>query len=108
MVTPAIGPSKGGYPGLLLIMATAAAPCVDPKMARLIRSQVPRIVTTNLPAMTESTYSLSLQPREMLLSVLRRTTMGKTVPSVKMAWVEFCVTIVERVANARFMAGMEE
>ena len=74
MATLGIGPSNGGSAAELLIMTTAAAPWRAPKVARSTRAQVPRSVTTTLPAMTASTYSASLQPSETAPVAVRSTT----------------------------------
>ncbi len=50
IVTPGIGPSKGGRPALVLTMMTATAPYFWPSWARRTRAQVPRWVTTIFPA----------------------------------------------------------
>src|SRR5207244_8278848 len=71
-----IGPSKGGYPAALLIMATAAAPACWPKIARATRAQVPRFVTASFPETLAATYSAGLQPRLTLPSVFLSTTTG--------------------------------
>jgi len=77
-------------------------------MARFMRAQVPRAVTTSLPWMTESWYSLSLQPSEMVPFAFRRTTIDREVPSLKMASLEFCATRVDPVESARLTPGKEE
>src|SRR5437764_1197760 len=76
MVTPGMVFSNGGKLGSVLIIATAAAPCLWPNVARSMRGQVPRIVTTSLPATSELGYSASLQPSEMEPFALRSTTIG--------------------------------
>src|SRR5690349_9667856 len=53
-------------------MTTAAAPCCSPKMARATRAQVPRLVTTIMPAVPA--YSSGLQPSEIDVPVLRTLT----------------------------------
>src|SRR5215470_15908221 len=71
-------PSNGGKPVALLIMSTAAAPAFCPKMARATRAQVPRWVTTSMPAVP--LYSAGLQPRLTVLSGLRSTLTVSCVP----------------------------
>src|SRR5438105_14214750 len=85
-------------------MATAAAPWAWPNWARTMRAQVPRSVTTNLPVITASTYSASLQPNEILLSGLRSTTTFSAEPLVNGAAFEFCATTVCPVSRARLAA----
>src|SRR6187397_1279166 len=60
-----IGPSNGGRPAALLIMATAAAPACWPKIARATRAQVPRSVTASWPppgTMPALVYAATEQP----------------------------------------------
>src|SRR5260370_42538366 len=65
MLTPGIGPSRTGYAVELLIIATAAAPCLAPKIARSTRAHEPRTVTTNLPVIFAGSYSASTQPEKV-------------------------------------------
>src|SRR5207302_9706856 len=69
-----ICPSNGGRPHALLIMMTAAEPASSPNTARATRAQVPRTVTTTMPAVP--LYSALVHPREMLPSALRSTLTG--------------------------------
>src|SRR5262249_9584005 len=73
-----IGPSNGGNVVALLIMRTAAAPACCPKIARATRAQVPRVVTTSLPA--TPAYSAGLQPRLTVPLGLRSTFTCSGVP----------------------------
>src|SRR5215472_9695350 len=66
-----IGPSNGGKPAVLLIIATAASPASSPNTALATRAQVPRLVTTTMPAVPA--YSALLQPNETDPSALRST-----------------------------------
>src|SRR5438128_1122816 len=66
-----IGASNGGRPLALLIITTAAAPASSPKTARATRAQVPRTVTTTMPAVPA--YSALLQPSEIEPSAFRST-----------------------------------
>ena len=49
-------------------------------MARSTRAQVPRRVTTSLPAMLASTYSASPQPSETVPVAVRSTKTGRVPP----------------------------
>src|SRR5437016_5420416 len=80
IATPGISPSNGGKPGPLLIITTAAAPWRCPKTARSTRAQVPRSVTTSLPAMLALTYSFSSQPSETPPFELRSTKTERALP----------------------------
>ena len=90
---------------MVLIIATAAAPCLNPSCARRTRAHTPRNVTTSFPVIAESTYSDSLQPSEIVASGLRRTTIGSAVLSVNGTPFEFCAATVVPVFSARFAAG---
>src|SRR5918995_5409330 len=84
-----MGPSNGGNPASVLIIATAAAPACWPKMARATRAQVPRTVTASLPATPAFSKAATLQPRASFSPAVAgssaRTTIGRLVPSVTVA-----------------------